>query len=76
MKKQDKVLVWSDDKGEYKLGYSQYMQRKILRVNTMLLIAVVLLTLVIVVGFGFAWHLVGRIDALDPLSKLAAFLLI
>jgi phage gp46-like protein len=68
----DKILVWKDDKGEYKLGYSQYLQRQTLKTNQFLLIAVVVLVLMLAVGAWYAQSLVQRIDDLNVLGRLTA----
>lgn len=68
----EKVLVWRDDKGEYKLGYSQYLQQQTLKVNQYLLLAVVLLVVMIAVGAWYANNLVTRIDDLNILGRLTA----
>ena len=72
MKKKEEVMVWSDNTGKYKVGYSQYLQQKNLTVNTLLLICVVLLIIMMAVGAFYAHGLITRIDALDPIAKLAA----
>jgi len=73
-KKEGKVLVWKDDKGTYKLGYSQYLQKRMLNVNMLLLVCVIILIIMLAVGFVYADSLIQRIDALDIFSQAAAFL--
>ncbi|GEM_PF-3491906 len=68
----EKVLVWKDDKGEYKLGYSQYLQQQTLKVNQYLLLAVVIMIVMLAVGAWYAESLVTRIDNLNILSRLTA----
>ena len=68
-----KVLVWSDKTGTYKLGYSQYLQSKALNLNKLLLVCVILLIVLLGAAFFYGFQLVQRIDALDPLAKLASF---
>ena len=70
-KKDEHAIVWKDDTGTYKMGYSQYLQQKMLKVNTLLLICVLVLIVMLVVGFLYANSLIQRIDALDVISKLA-----
>lgn len=77
-KEEEKVLVWKDDKGTYKLGYSQYLQQKALTVNKLLLVSVIVLIVLLVAAFWYANTLITRIDALNVFSKIAnryAFLL-
>jgi len=64
-------MVWSDKTGTYKLGYSQYLQQKMLKVNILLLVSVVILILMLIVGFIYANSLIQRIDALDLFSRMA-----
>lgn len=71
----DEVMVWEDKSGKYKMGYSQYLQQKTLKVNTLLLACMVLLIIMLGVGAVYAHSLIVRIDALNPLAKLAGFLL-
>ncbi len=68
----EEVLVWEDKTGKYKLGYSQYLQQKILKINTMLLIAVIILIIMIGIGFLYAHALIQRVDQLDLVSKMIA----
>lgn len=63
-------IVWSDKTGTYKLGYSQYLQQKMLKVNILLLVSVVILIIMLVLGFIYANSLIQRIDALDILSRM------
>jgi len=72
MKKKEEAMVWSDKTGKYKVGYSQYLQQKTLKINTMLLICMVILIVMMTVGAFYAHGLIVRIDALDPIAKLAA----
>ena len=76
--KEEKVLVWKDDTGTYKLGFSQYLQQKALTVNKLLLVSVIVLIALLLVAFWYANNLIARIDALDVFSRLgksAGFLL-
>ncbi|MFH0986778.1 MAG: hypothetical protein V1911_01880 [Candidatus Micrarchaeota archaeon] len=72
------VMVWEDKTGKYKLGYSQYVQMKNLKVNTMLLVCVVILIVMIAVGALYANALIQRIDTMNVFSKMgsAAFALL
>ena len=63
-------LVWKDDTGTYKIGYSQHLQQQILKTDRLLLLAVLLLIVMIVVGGLYAYTLVQRIDQLDVLARL------
>lgn len=74
-KGEGKTLVWKDEKGTYKLGYSQYLQKKMLNVNTLLLVCVIILIAMLAVGFIYANSLIDRIDALDVFSRLPEFIL-
>lgn len=68
-----KALVWSDKTGTYKLGYSQFLQHKSLQFNKLLLVCIILLIVMLGAAFFYGYQLVQRIDALDPLAKLASF---
>ena len=75
--KKDETMVWRDKTGKYKVGYSQHLQEKQLqetkkqvRVDTWLLICLIILIIIIIIGGIYAYLLVERIDALDPLAKL------
>lgn len=70
-KKDEQVMVWKDDTGTYKIGYSQVLQQKLLKINIMLLICMFALIFMFVIGFLYADSLINRIDALDIVSKLA-----
>ena len=72
VKKDEHVMVWKDDSGTYKLGYSQILQQKLLKINIMLLVCMFVLIFMLVVGFLYADSLINRIDALDLVSKMAA----
>ena len=68
-----RVLVWSDKAGTYKLGYSQFLQHKTLQFNKLLLICIIILIVMLGAAFFYGYQLIQRIDALDPLAKLASF---
>lgn len=65
-----KELVWQDDTGTYKLGYSQIMQRKMYKINILLLICLVILIVMFFVGFIYAHNLITRLDQLDVVAKI------
>ncbi|MBS3060812.1 MAG: hypothetical protein J4432_04885 [DPANN group archaeon] len=71
-KQQDEVLVWQDAEGKYKLGYSQYLDMQKLKWQKFIFAALIVLIVLLIVGGAVAWNLVQRIDALDPIGKLAA----
>ncbi|MEM0372443.1 MAG: hypothetical protein QXO69_01180 [archaeon] len=72
MAKKEETLVWSDSTGKYKVGYSQYLQMKTLKVNTLLLICAIILILMLAVGAWYAHSLIVRIDEMNVLSHLAS----
>lgn len=66
-----KEMTWKDEKGDlYKISYSQLLQRKMLRVNILLLISMIILIVLLLIGFFYAHQLIERIDSLDILSKM------
>ncbi len=67
-----KALVWSDKTGTYKLGYSQFLQHKTLQFNKILLVSVIILIIMLGAAFFYGYQLIQRIDALNPLAKLAS----
>ena len=69
--KKENVMVWKDDSGTYKLGYSQYLQQELLKTNKLLLISVVILIVIMLFGGLYAYTLVQRIDAINFFSRMA-----
>lgn len=74
--KESSVMVWSDKSGTYKLGYSQYLQKEMLKTDRLLLIAVLILIAMLIIGGIYAWTLVQKIDALNVISKMATGFLV
>jgi hypothetical protein len=70
-KEESSVMVWSDNTGTYKLGYSQYLQKELLKTDRLLLIAVVILIVMLIAAFWYGFLLIQRIDELNVLGKLA-----
>lgn len=75
-KKESPVMVWSDKSGTYKLGYSQYLQKELLKTDRLLLVAVFILIAMLIVGGIYAFTLIQKIDALNVVSKMAAGILV
>jgi len=70
MPKKEEAMVWQDKSGKYKMGYSQYLQRQQLLTERLLLVAVIILIAMLIIGFLYAQALIGRIDALNFLSRM------
>ena len=68
--KKESVMVWKDDSGTYKLGYSQYLQQELLKTNKLLLICAIVLIVMMLFGGFYAFNLVQRIDALNIVSRI------
>lgn len=71
MAKKNQVLVWSDKFGTYKLGYSQYLQKEMLKTDRLLLFAVLVLLALLVVGGIYAYMLIQKIDAMNVVGNMA-----
>ena len=66
-------MEWKDKEGKtYKISYSQKLQEQQLLVNKLLLICIILMILMVAFGGAYAYMLVQRVDALDPLAILEA----
>ncbi len=70
-KEEEGVLVWADKEGKYKLGYSQYLELQRLRYDKLILVALVVLIVLAVAAGLYAYSLIQKLDALDPLARLA-----
>ena len=71
-------MEWTNKKGEImKISYSQELQQKQLQatedqliVTRLLLCGIIILVVLLIIGGLYAYELVQRIDALDPLARL------
>jgi len=66
----NEVMVWSDDTGKYKVGYSQKLQQEQVFATRLLLYAVIVLIIILIIGGIYGYSLIQRIDALDPLARM------
>lgn len=67
----EKVMVWSDKDGTYKLGYSQYLMQEQNRINRHILYALVVLIALALAAMLISYGYVSRLDEMNLLSKMA-----